>query len=272
MLLTATVTCAAIGWTLLFYVSLRWLTPQKLTSSDRIYWASTVVSTVHALFSGLSAAYLLGSGALPAWERFGEPSAAWERVIALSFGYFIYDGLLVLSDPAKLGGAQMLLHHFLGLSMHFAPVCVYHKFHALSCLGYLVELSTPFVNARWMLKEAGGGSGTRLYLCNGLAILVTFFAFRVVGLVGCLYQIFVLVPRHAPPSFADLGPTVQYLVPAGALVFYALNLFWFYKIIAGVLKLLRPAKPPGKAAGAGAPPQQAGAAGARVEAYPIKSQ
>jgi len=149
----------------------------------------------------------------------------------------------------------MLLHHVLGLTLHFAPVCIYRKFAAISCVGYLCEFSTPFVNARWMLKEAGGGTGTRLYLCNGLAIVFSFFLFRIVGGLGYLYQIFYLVPKLAPPSLSDLG-LLGHIMPLGVLTFYALNLFWMSKILSGAYKLL--AKPPNTKR-------------AREEPYPIKA-
>lgn len=263
----AVVAAAAIGWASLYAGSLPLLTPKSLgRQSDRVYFASSVVSILHALYTGLSAAYLLYSGELPLWESFGRPSAAWERVVAISMGYFLYDGTLVLLH-AMPGRTEMLLHHSLGLATQYAPICVYHNFHAISCMGYIAELSTPFVCARWMLKEAGGGSGTRLYLLNGLAIVLSFFVFRVVGLLVCLYQVFVLVPRHASPSFSDLGPFGPHLVGTAALGFYALNLFWFYKIVAGALKLVAaPSEPKKGAKGAAADgpsplPQQ--------EAYPV---
>jgi len=268
MALAATVIAATLGWASLFVASVKFVTPRSLSKPDRVYFASSVVGIAHALYTGMSAAHLLLSGELPMWEAFGEPSPAWERVVTISFGYFAYDALLLLCFPSMPGQAEALLHHFLGLTMHFAPVCIYQKFAALSCMGYICELSTPFVNARWMLKEAGGGSGTRLYLFNGIAIVLSFFVFRVVGLLACLYQIFVLVPRHAPPSFSDLGPLGPYLVPLGGLVFYALNLFWFYKIITGALKLLAPAKR-SKAKGATANGRQQESDSGKVEAYPV---
>ena len=95
-----------------------------------------------------------------------------------------------------------------------------------------------------------------------------FFVFRVVGLLVCLYQVFVLVPSQASPSFADLCPLCEYFVPAGTLVFYSLNLFWFFKIISGALKLLAPAKR-GKGA---APGRQGTPPAGKVEAYPVKSK
>jgi hypothetical protein len=35
---------------------------------------------------------------------------------------------------------------------------------------YTAELSTPFTNGRWMLKEAGGGTATTVYLLNGVLV------------------------------------------------------------------------------------------------------
>lgn len=193
----------------------------------------------------------------------------------ISFGYFAYDAVLIACCPTMPGRGMMLLHHFLGLSMHFLPVCVYQKFAAVSCVGYLAELSTPFVNARWMLKEAGGGSGTSIYLYNGVAILVSFFLCRVVVGLVYLYQIFILVPRLAPPSLSDLGPIFGQLVPPGALLFYAMNLYWMSKIVHGAVKLLAPPPRPDAKGGAAGEPLAAAqvARSARPsEAYPVKAE
>lgn len=253
MLLTIGLGLATAGWACTYVVSIKLLTPASLKPADRIYFASSVVGILHALYTGFTASWLLFTGALPLWEGFGVASPEWERCVMISFGYFAYDAVLIAACPTMHGRGLMLLHHFLGLSMHFCPVCVYRQFAAISCVGYLAELSTPFVNARWMLKEAGGGSGTRVYLWNGVAILVSFFLCRIVAGLVYLYQIFVLVPRLAPPSLSDLGVFGR-LVPPGALLFYGMNVYWMSKIVQGAAKLLvPPSRPAAKQASAEEP-------------------
>jgi len=251
---------SSVLWGSLYAASLRFLTPSSLKKrDDRVYWASSIVSIVHAIFAAVSATWLLYTGTVPAWSGFGEPSPAWEKVIMMSFGYFAYDFTLLLASPSMPQRAELALHHILGITLHLWPVCVHQKFAPISCVGYLCEWSTPFVTARWMLKEAAGGTGTKLYLVNGLAIVISFFCFRVLGGLAYLYQIFVLVPRLAPPHFGDLG-LVGYLLPPGVLVFYALNLFWMHKILTGALKLLK-----------GSAGKQA-MSSSKADAYPVKAQ
>lgn len=55
---------------------------------------------------------------------------------------------------------ELILHHLFALTLHFFPVCLFHKFSAISAAGYFAELSTPFVNARWMLSKTGRSRST----------------------------------------------------------------------------------------------------------------
>ena len=48
---------------------------------------------------------------------------------------------------------------------------------------------------------------------------------------------FVLVPRHAPPLLSDMGIQGR-VIPPLTLAFYALNIYWMYKIVKGALKAL----------------------------------
>jgi len=92
----------AFVWAALYALSIRYLTPANLPGKGgapsefkRIDWASRVVSMPHALWTGLAAAWYLGSGDLSAWSGFLRPHNGWERVVLPSEGFFLYDGLLV---------------------------------------------------------------------------------------------------------------------------------------------------------------------------------
>ena len=135
-------------------------------------------------------------------------------------------------------------------------------------MGYLCELSTPFVNARWILKEVGGGSGTLAYALNGIAMIVAFATFRVVAGLAYLYQIFVLVPRLGP-ALSELGVLGNFIQP-GAILFYTLNLYWMYKILAGAIKLFFPKRDKDGAAKAAAREASSNAAhSVKADAYPV---
>eukprot|EP00966_Prymnesium_polylepis_P197847 4584555-Prymnesium_polylepis.1 len=159
--------------TVLFGASLQFGTPSVLTErKDRWYWASCVVGSLHAGYTSIMAVWVLASGTVPMWDRFGAPAPSWEYVVQVSLGFYIYDTVLTLCSPSLPGKAALLFHHFLAIVNHFYPVCVHHQFAAISAGGYLSELSTPLVNARWMLEKAGGGGSTMAYTINGVLMMV----------------------------------------------------------------------------------------------------
>jgi hypothetical protein len=91
----------------------------------------------------------------------------WFLTVQMSMGYFLYDAVLVaFCFPNKAEKWQTLFHHSLAYLLHYVPVCVYKVFFAISAMGYLSEVSTPFLNTRWMLlqvqreggRKGGGGS------------------------------------------------------------------------------------------------------------------
>lgn len=131
----------AVLFTLGFLACLRWLTPKSLTtSSDRLYWSSAVVGTVHAIYTGGSAALLLYNGVLRPWDNFGSDCPEWSFVVQVSFGFYIYDTALTIYSTSLPGRGAMLFHHGLALVSHFHPVCVMRQFAAVSAFGYLSEV------------------------------------------------------------------------------------------------------------------------------------
>ena len=64
--------------------------------------------------------------------------------------------------------------------------------------------------------------------------MMVIFFFRIVAGAFYLYEMFVLVPRHAP-LLSDMGIQGR-VIPPLTLAFYALNIYWMYKIVKGALK------------------------------------
>ncbi len=97
----------------------------------------------------------------------------------------------------------------------------------------LTELTTPFMNLRWMLEKAGAKSSPA-YLYNGIAILVLWALARVA--IFMPYGMHVV--QHWDTIMTHIRPhaiAVTICVPA---VLAVLNTFWFTKIVRGALKLV----------------------------------
>ena len=235
------------GWSvacLATYVALfKFCVPASLTKrKDRLYWASCLIGSAHALYMSCEALRLFISGEVHLWDDFGTRHRVWERSLEFSIGFYVFDTGLTLYSTEQVGRGELLFHHMLALVEHFWPVCACHKFAAVSMLGYLSELSTPLVNARWMLSSAaGGGSSTTLYLVNGVLMMLVFFVSRPVFQLGTLYQLYGAAPRELGSSVgAALAPCMgwpAHLVAPLGVSFYLLNLFWMWKMIKGALKV-----------------------------------
>jgi hypothetical protein len=164
---------------------------------------------------------------------------AWEVFIEMSTGYFAYDALMALTMPSHRGQVETALnyvHHIISVITHYYPVCVCHHGVPISVVGYVAELSTPFTNARWMLKEVGGGTGTTAYLASGIAIAVVFFGCQIIGRGVPLYMMFVTYPAATGVSVGTgLGGGLGYLIEPTTVLFYLLNLYWMSRILRGVI-------------------------------------
>jgi hypothetical protein len=99
-----------------------------------------------------------------------------EGFIAYSVGYFFYDLLLMVLFPASFWSKGMFVHHFMGCTIIPQPL-VQGKGLFLVAIFYFTEISTVFVNNRWMLEKLGYRNHG-IYLVNGLVMTVVFFLVR----------------------------------------------------------------------------------------------
>jgi len=149
-------------------------------------------------------------------------------------GWLLMDMVHLLTHFPVLGGVDMLLHHagfsavaLLGMGFRFLPLVV----------GWLLlgELSSIFLNARWLLINTDRGASRALHRCN-VAFAITFFCTRVLlfwsGLAHLLLverPLLLAPPFECPPWAVN---TLAFFLVGGAL----LNAFWMVKIIKMALK------------------------------------
>eukprot|EP01031_Cornospumella_fuschlensis_P041801 gene41801-51023_t len=94
---------------------------------------------------------------------------------------------------------------------------------------YLAELSTPFLNLSFLLKEYHC-TANLLYTLSGVLLLLTFFVVRILLTPYMLYH-FV---THWHPTPADKH---LYILNVGAILFFfGINYLWFYQIVRIVFK------------------------------------
>jgi hypothetical protein len=92
----------------------------------------------------------------------------------------------------------------------------------------LYELSTPFLNAAWLLSRGGCQQKWLVTLCGGL-LIVSFFLVRLV--FGPYFVFFVWRDLIFPEPYMTVLPVAKYFYTVASAVLTLLNVFWFYKII-----------------------------------------
>lgn len=104
-------------------------------------------------------------------------SALARMTAQLTGGYFIVDGAVVVRNFSE-HGFQPLMHALISSAFFSYAVASRHLLYFTPRFLFF-ELSTPFVHLRWFLHSLQLQK-TKLYKINGLAMLGSFFACRIV--------------------------------------------------------------------------------------------
>jgi len=215
----------------------------------RFFFASSVVSSAH----GFAMAYFL----VPwAWRNshqlvdahidttFAEPAVTMAcRVFT---GYLLSDFVLVApwAWRFKVPDDVMFIAHHVTLLYTWFSFANGSWGHLFAVPTMLTEVTAPLVFLRWLLNELEYTGP--LFLANGVALLSTWYAFRVFGYTAFLsYR---LVELRAELFTAQhLARNLPVLAFHGLGCFLQLN--WGYLLTAGALKLLLPKRSPGNGEG-----------------------
>jgi hypothetical protein len=133
---------------------------------------------------------------------------------------------------------MMVFHHFFG-SVYGVFIIPYFRRYFGDCsvnFIFWMEISTPFLHARAILammklKES------KLYLWNGLLLVITFFIFRIALLPGTIF----MYNQIAEPEISALQTfiNVPVLCQITLLIMFSLQLYWFCLIIKVTIKNLQ---------------------------------
>nr|CAB3474619.1 unnamed protein product [Digitaria exilis] len=187
----------------------------RLSHMQKVEWNNRGFSTFHALVAAAISFYFVVISDLFNEDVNGiiidRKSWLSEAMFGVSIGYFLTDLAMILWYFPSLGGKEYLLHH--GLSMYAIGLALLSgKAHMYILMVLFTEVTTPFVNLRWYLDVAGQKT-CNLYLYNGVALFI-----------GWLVR-----------SIFTLGFYSLVAVPSTVS---ALNVFWFWKILKGMVKTL----------------------------------
>ncbi|KAF3973779.1 hypothetical protein ACB098_08G076300 [Castanea mollissima] len=212
----------------------------KLSSAVKVEWNNRGFSTFHALIVAFASLYLLLLS-----DEFDEKShgdliisrtsTLSDMLLGFSLGYFLSDLAMILWLFPALGGLEYVLHH--GLSMSSILLSLISGQARIYILMVLFsESTTPFVNLRWYLDVAGQ-KNSKLYTYNGIALFLGWLVARIflfIFFFAHMFSHFDQVKKIFPFGFYNL------LVVSPVLAI--MNVFWFWKIVRGLLKTLSKAR------------------------------
>ncbi|KAI9321155.1 TRAM/LAG1/CLN8 homology domain-containing protein [Zopfochytrium polystomum] len=155
-------------------------------------------------------------------NRFREYTDYSTTLFSITCGYFLWDSLVCVTQIAS-NGVGPFVH---GLAC-FAVYIFFAKpiFHYYGAVFLMFELSTPFLNAHWLLSKMGRLDAKTKTLLQGL-IYAIFFLVRVLFGPYQSFYFFVnvrdqwdVVPKFAVAVFS-----------VACVALNSLNMLWFYKM------------------------------------------
>lgn len=130
----------------------------------------------------------------------------------------------------------ILMHHLFIGGFGFLTI-VYFRGGLGDCVFgfvYLMELSTPFVSLRGILSRLKMKS-TRVYLLNGILMLLTFLFCRVLSLPYVCH----MYSKAVGMSYFQAVQSLPTGCKISIMILLLPQLYWFYLMSAGALKVLR---------------------------------
>ncbi|PVD23605.1 hypothetical protein C0Q70_16877 [Pomacea canaliculata] len=149
-----------------------------LSAEQQVDWNVRVVSTVHATLVSSMCAYSLIYD-----NEISEEPIWWDAPVvrtscAIVVGYMAADLVVMTIHYKHIGEAFYFFHH--GASMYaYYYVMTYGVLAYFANYRLIAEFSTPFVNQRWFLAVLGSSKSSPVFVGNGIAMAVTFFAVRI---------------------------------------------------------------------------------------------
>ena len=206
-------------------------------NKDKNYYSLTLINIFHALVMGIKSLELIYLNQITVYD-FHNRIIIWESFVEYSVGYLLYDTYLMFIIDTSRSNKEVfinILHHIFVVILAYYSVCLSYYGSSLNVIAYLSELSAPFTNLRWILKNVYGGTETKLYLLNGIFIFITFLLFRVLSLGYCMYMMFIIQPSISGGYTGyNLDGYLGYLIDPIIICFYILNLYWFSKVCEGL--------------------------------------
>lgn len=151
---------------------------RSLNEKAFVNYVSRLVSNVHAVVATVLGFYCIYHTPLTSANLVYSSMHMHMVALFITAGYLCYDLLNMLRNWDALMDNTMVVHHLVCLTSFIVGV-VYGRGNLIQVAFLVNEASTPFLNQRWFLLEAGK-KNTAFYKVNLGLFALTFVAFRVV--------------------------------------------------------------------------------------------
>jgi hypothetical protein len=204
------------------------------TSSEQAYWACSIVSTLHAIIISFAAWDCGWRDGFFSSNDLTLTSNCSSNCLTIFVGYVLSDLCWLLYYYQEWPGTlPMILHHVLAV-ITYSDLHAQQLGHNITLVVLLFEATTPFVNCRWFLSQMDW-KDTKLYVVNGLLMTIGWLIIRVV--VGAYVGVWMW--RMRAQMAEEARWFTQWISLIGAYTLgYALQWFWFVKIVQGAMKVL----------------------------------
>ncbi|XP_057302506.1 TLC domain-containing protein 5-like [Hydractinia symbiolongicarpus] len=196
------------SWTLFYYVLKRY---NHMRSSE---WNSRIVALMHALLITKMVETCFFIGPWP-YDSMGEANTLTQYVtMSISAGYFLFE--IAWCVVMQTEGFVMLLHHFISLTGLISSLYIDKCGSEVSAVIWGSELTNPFLQIRWFLRETKQYQTIFAYI-NDWLFFLTFAVVRV-GIGATLGY----------AMYFSVGTPI--IVKIGGYLFYLIGLVWMYQI------------------------------------------
>ena len=211
------------------------LPANKNPPRSNMYFHTMLGSTLHAVVAISLFVYLMAYG-LMATNRVFSKSPLGFTAMQISLGYLLGDLIICLIDPELRHHTGFIVHHIAGIVG--ISLSLFHQGKLMFFVVYrlIAECSTPFVNLRYILSDLGIKDGSS-YLFAGISMLISFILCRIVVLPWHWYELLTCVMTEEATELVPLF--FKFWLGFNYLVFDVLNVYWTYKMIRGLLKLIK---------------------------------
>ncbi|CAI9754479.1 unnamed protein product [Fraxinus pennsylvanica] len=208
----------------------------SLAKSKQIEWNNRAISTSHAIFIATMSLYLTLCSDLYSDDQLRGPitlrsSKLSTSALGVSVGYFITDLGMILWFYSSLEGMEYVIHHLLSLTgVTYAMLTGEAQVYTFMVL--ISEATTPVINLRWYLDEAGM-KRSRAYIINGVVMFLAWLVARILLFVYLFYHAY--LHYNQVKQMYLFGRVLVLVAPS---VLTVMNLIWFWKIFEGLKKTL----------------------------------